>query len=158
MDWGAIGTLPEIVGVALHKSGHVGYYVGNGYAVEWRGFAYGCVKTKVAGRGWTNWYKLPFIKYNDAASTVPDVDKPDGTPDVKPDAKPDTVRNLSYKPVMMRGEDVPDVDGDDGTPLDGDERAIAEGVGADYSRVADNSAEWDDEEPSEDAWELTGRS
>ncbi len=60
--------------------------------------------------------------------------------------------------ALMRGEDVPDVDGDDGTPLDGDERAIAEGVGADYSRVADNSAEWDDEEPSEDAWELTGRS
>ena len=53
---------------------------------------------------------------------------------------------------------VPDIDGDDGTPLDGDERAIAEGVGADYSRVADSSAEWDDEEPSEDAWELTGRS
>ncbi len=61
MDWGAIGTLPELVGVALHKSGHVGYYVGGGYAVEWRGFAYGCVKTKVAGRGWTYWYKLPFI-------------------------------------------------------------------------------------------------
>lgn len=106
MENGAIGTLPEIVGIALHKSGHVGYYVGNGYAVEWRGFAYGCVKTKVAGRGWTNWYKLPFIKYNDTASTVPDADKPDATPDVKPDPTPDTVRNLSYKPTMMRGEDV----------------------------------------------------
>ena len=42
MDWGVIGTLPEIVGLALHKDGHVGYYVGNGYAVEWKGFAYGC--------------------------------------------------------------------------------------------------------------------
>ncbi|WP_395653903.1 DNA translocase FtsK 4TM domain-containing protein [Phycicoccus elongatus] len=69
--------------------------------------------------------------------------------------KPD---DLSTTLALMRGEDVPDVDGDEGTPLDGDERAIAEGVGADYSRVADNSAEWDDEEPSEDAWELTGRS
>ena len=41
MDWGVIGTLPEIVGLALTKSGHIGYYVGNGYAVEWIGFSYG---------------------------------------------------------------------------------------------------------------------
>lgn len=70
MDWGAIGTLPEIVGLALHKDGHVGYYIGNGYAVEWKGFSYGCVKTKVKGRGWTHWYKLPFIDYNDGANQV----------------------------------------------------------------------------------------
>lgn len=70
MDWGAIGTLPEIVGLALHKDGHVGYYVGNGYAVEWKGFSYGCVKTKVQGRGWTHWYKLPFIDYNDGTGQI----------------------------------------------------------------------------------------
>ena len=35
----------------------VGYTVGGGYAVEWRGFNYGCVKTKIKGRGWTHWYK-----------------------------------------------------------------------------------------------------
>ena len=97
MDNGVIGTLPEIVGIALHKSGHVGYYVGNGYAVEWRGFNYGCVKTKVAGRSWTNWYKLPFINYGAASET-----KPDATPDT------DTIRNLSYKSgkTMLRGVDV----------------------------------------------------
>lgn len=65
MEWGSISTLPDIVGLALHKDGHVGYTVGDGYAVEWRGFSYGCVKTRIAGRGWTNWYKLPFIKYGD---------------------------------------------------------------------------------------------
>ena len=70
MDWGAIDTLPEIIGVALHKDGHVGYYVGDGYAVEWKGFSYGCVKTKVKGRGWTHWYKLPFIDYNDGAAVI----------------------------------------------------------------------------------------
>jgi len=64
-SWGSIGTLPEVVGLALHKSGHVGYYVGNGYAVEWKGFAYGCVKTKVSGRGWQSWYELPFIDYGE---------------------------------------------------------------------------------------------
>ena len=61
MDWGTIGTLPEIVGLALFTDGHVGYYVGGGYAVEWRGFNYGCVKTKVKDRTWKNWAKLPFI-------------------------------------------------------------------------------------------------
>ena len=74
MDWGVIGTLPEIVGLALHKDGHVGFYVGGGYAVEWKGFAYGCVKTKVAGRGWTHWYKLPFIQYEtDGTGNIPPV-------------------------------------------------------------------------------------
>lgn len=66
VSWGTIDTLPEVVGLALHKAGHVGYYVGNGYAVEWKGFSYGCVKTKVAGRGWTHWYQLPFIHYDEA--------------------------------------------------------------------------------------------
>ena len=70
MDWGVIGTLPEVIGLALYKSGHVGYYVGEGYAIEWKGFAYGCVKTKVEGRGWTHWYRLPFIDYGDADTTV----------------------------------------------------------------------------------------
>lgn len=67
--WGTIDTLPDMVGLALHKDGHVGYSVGNGYAVEWKGFSYGCVKTKIAGRGWTYWYKLPFIDYNDEVTT-----------------------------------------------------------------------------------------
>lgn len=78
MDWGSISTLPDIVGLALHKDGHVGYTVGDGYAVEWRGFSYGCVKTKIAGRGWTNWYKLPFINYGGGITGQP-VDAP-GTP------------------------------------------------------------------------------
>ena len=62
-EWGAISTLPEIPGIALRFDGHVGYYVGNGYAVEWRGFNYGCVRTRVKDRPWTHWYKLPFIDY-----------------------------------------------------------------------------------------------
>ena len=70
MDWGDISTLPEIVGLALHKDGHVGYYIGGGYAVEWKGFSFGCVKTKVAGRGWTHWYMLPFIQYDDGTGII----------------------------------------------------------------------------------------
>ena len=72
---GVIATLPEVPGVALYKPGHAGYYVGDGYAVEWRGTAYGCVKTAVKGRGWTNWYALPFIDYGEAdmAGTARDI-------------------------------------------------------------------------------------
>ena len=96
MDWGVIGTLPEIVGLALHKDGHVGVYVGNGYAVEWRGYADGCIKTKVAGRGWTHWYRLTFIQYGPALPL---------TPDIPTDP---SVRELFYTPgkAMPRGEDV----------------------------------------------------
>ena len=53
-DWGTIDTLPEIVGLALYKDGHAGYYIGNGYAVEWQGFKWGCVKTQVKKRPWNN--------------------------------------------------------------------------------------------------------
>ena len=75
--WGTIDTLPEIPGVALRSDGHVGVYVGNGYAVEERGFSYGCVKTKVASRKWTHWFQLPFVDYGDAVFTGGSYVKPD---------------------------------------------------------------------------------
>ncbi len=71
MDWGTIDSLPEIPGLALFTDGHVGYYVGGSYAVEWRGFNYGCVKTVVKERTWKHWAKLPFIDYGDADATQP---------------------------------------------------------------------------------------
>lgn len=97
MAWGMIGTLPEIVGLALHKDGHIGYYVGNGYAVEWKGFSYGCVKTKVQGRGWTHWYKLPFIDYNDGAGQIapPAADVPESVP------QPDAAKPVGIKVVIV---------------------------------------------------------
>lgn len=45
--WGTMDSLPEVPGIALRSDGHVGVYVGGGYAVEERGFNYGCVKTRV---------------------------------------------------------------------------------------------------------------
>lgn len=64
--WGKIDTLPEVKGIALYKQGHAGYYIGNGWAVEWRGAAYGCVKTQVKERDWTHWYEIPFIDYGES--------------------------------------------------------------------------------------------
>lgn len=65
---GSIKTLPEIPGLCLHKSGHIGIYIGGGYAIEARGYKYGVVKTKVAGRGWTGWGKLADVDYSEVAS------------------------------------------------------------------------------------------
>ena len=63
--WGTMASLPEVPGLALTKDGHVGYYIGDGWAVEWQGYSSGCIKTQVSKRPWTHWYALPFIDYGD---------------------------------------------------------------------------------------------
>jgi hypothetical protein len=68
MAWGPISTIPDKPGIAVRFAGHVGVYVGNGEVVEWRGFAYGCVKTKLKNRGWTHWYELPWTEYVGASA------------------------------------------------------------------------------------------
>lgn len=56
------------VGAAVWRKGHIGIYVGKGYAIEARGSAYGVVKTKIAKRDWTHWFLLNDITYE--AATV----------------------------------------------------------------------------------------
>lgn len=68
MDWGGISSLPDEPGIAVRMSGHVGIYVGKGEVVEWRGFACGCVLTKLSERRWVHWYRLPWVEYVTAAS------------------------------------------------------------------------------------------
>ena len=62
---GTIDTLPEIPGIILYKSGHVGVYIGGGKAVECTLGRYGdgIVQTEVRGRGWTHWITIPDIEY-----------------------------------------------------------------------------------------------
>ncbi len=62
-DYGDMDEMPEIIGLALWKPGHIGIYIGNGYAIEAMGTYYGVVKTEVAGRGWSGWCKIPYIEY-----------------------------------------------------------------------------------------------
>ena len=69
--WGTIDTLPEVPGIAVRYDGHVGYYLGGGEVGEWRGFAYGCVITKLKGRKWTHWYQIPFLDYGAAGFDAP---------------------------------------------------------------------------------------
>lgn len=68
MPWGTIATLPEIVGIAVTYSGHVGYYMGGGCVIEFKGFDHGCVMTALSDGRWTHWYMLPFLDYGDHAA------------------------------------------------------------------------------------------
>lgn len=56
-------SMPEQKGILVFQPGHVGIYIGSGYVVEARGFAYGVVKTPLKSRGWTSWGKCPWISY-----------------------------------------------------------------------------------------------
>lgn len=60
---GVISTIPEVAGTLVFMDGHMGVYIGNGEVIEARGHAYGVVKTKLSGRGWTSWGYCPWIEY-----------------------------------------------------------------------------------------------
>lgn len=60
---GTIDTIPDISGVLVFMPGHAGVYIGGGEVIEARGHKYGVVQTKLAGRGWKNWGKCPYIDY-----------------------------------------------------------------------------------------------
>jgi hypothetical protein len=61
---GKISTIPEIPGLCVRKTGHIGVYLGGGYAIEARGRTYGVVRTKVSARPWTHWGELKDVDYN----------------------------------------------------------------------------------------------
>ncbi|WP_409969123.1 hypothetical protein RFF05_04020 [Bengtsoniella intestinalis] len=62
---GSISTMPETVGLAVWKDGHIGVYIGNGYVIEAMSTQYGVVKTKLSDRSWTAWLEVPYINYID---------------------------------------------------------------------------------------------
>lgn len=60
---GSINTLPEVPGLILNKTGHVGIYEGNGSVIEAKGFSYGIIRSKITDTKWTYWLVNPFISY-----------------------------------------------------------------------------------------------
>ena len=86
---GAIKTLPEMPGVIVWKSGHIGVYIGSGLVIEARGYQHGVVVSELSTQKWTNWGKLKDVSY---------------AVEAKP--KPVFTRELKYKSKMMRGDDV----------------------------------------------------
>lgn len=71
---GTLATLPEIPGIVLYMTGHVGYYVGNGRFIECAG-GVGVVEGKiqggkvVKGSKFTHWFKDVNIDYT--VATMP---------------------------------------------------------------------------------------
>lgn len=105
-QWGTMSNLPDTPGILLFKEGHVGVYVGGGYAIEAMGFNYGVRKTKVEGRGWRNWAYLPdsIISYDThggQTAPVEDVKQPEVQP-----TKPEYVLGSRILKNGMKGDDV----------------------------------------------------
>lgn len=72
---GDISKIPEVPGVLVWMSGHIGIYIGNGYVIECTPatkFAKqnhkggGVCKTKLSDRKWKKWCECPFITYTKA--------------------------------------------------------------------------------------------
>lgn len=81
-DRGDIATMPDIPGVLVFMTGHVGVYIGNGDVIEARGHEYGVVKTKLKDRSWRWWGKCPFITYTDTKSVDTSSEVVSNTPTV----------------------------------------------------------------------------
>lgn len=60
---GTIDTIPEIQGLAVWKSGHIGVYIGNGKVIEAMTTTVGVVETDLAKGAWTHWLKVPSVTY-----------------------------------------------------------------------------------------------
>lgn len=68
---GKISTIPEVRGLIVWKSGHVGVYLGGGRVAEARGFDFGTVITKLSDRPWTNWFQEVGISYEKQPTPTP---------------------------------------------------------------------------------------
>lgn len=63
VEKGAIDSIPEIPGLAVWHSGHIGIYIGGGEVIEAKGTQYGVVRTNLEDGSWTHWLKIPYITY-----------------------------------------------------------------------------------------------
>jgi len=72
-----ISTLPEIPGVLVFCSGHVGVYIGNGRVIEAYGFK-NVANRPLSAQKWTTWGKCPFILYPTAPAQQKPAQRPTG--------------------------------------------------------------------------------
>ncbi|HEX3039362.1 MAG TPA: hypothetical protein VHP54_03595 [Caproiciproducens sp.] len=64
-EYGPIAAMPDIPGLAVQMDGHIGVYVGSGEVIEAQGNRSGVKKTKLNGRGWKWYVKVPGIHYEE---------------------------------------------------------------------------------------------
>ena len=68
---GDIKTIPEIAGLLVWKSGHVGIYIGGGKVIEEAGHQQGCIESRLADKNWQKWLKHPYLEYVDTPAPSP---------------------------------------------------------------------------------------
>lgn len=73
---GAIGSFDRVEGrLVFRGSGqsmsHMGVYIGDDTVIEAKGHAYGVIKSKFTGGGWTNWGQCKFIDEDPEPVPVP---------------------------------------------------------------------------------------
>lgn len=68
---GDIKTIPEIAGLIVWKSGHVGVYIGNGKVIEEAGHQQGCIESKISDKNWKKWLKHPMLEYVSTPAPAP---------------------------------------------------------------------------------------
>ena len=63
---GPISKIPKKRGICVWYSGHTGVLTDpdKGIVCEFRGFDYGCVRTKLSERKWTNYFEHPLFDYS----------------------------------------------------------------------------------------------
>ena len=87
---GDIKTIPEIAGLIVWRSGHVGVYIGNGKVIEEAGHSQGCIESSLSSRNFTKWLKHPMLEY---------VETPAPTPKPEPD------ENVYIQmPILQKGD------------------------------------------------------
>lgn len=60
---GTMDTMPDVPGIAVWQSGHIGVYIGDGKVVEAKGTMYGVVTSELSKGSWQGWCYLPAIQY-----------------------------------------------------------------------------------------------
>lgn len=143
---GPIGTIPDIPGIIVWKSGHIGVYVGNGYTVEMQGFVKDCVKRKVTEGSWTNWGKLPasMLSYVSGSVEIPTYKLGDRT--LQKGDEGDDVSALQTALVWLGydlgsyGKAKNGVDGKFGSKTQAAVKALQEKAGLNATGVFDSSA------------------
>jgi peptidoglycan hydrolase-like protein with peptidoglycan-binding domain len=133
-ETGKISTIPDEPGLVVWKDGHIGVYIGGGYTIEMRGFAYDCVKRKVSAGSWTKWGRLPksMITYTNEPVKEPEPEE------LKVGSKGEAVKELQ-EDLLALGYELPKygADGDYGSETAAAVKAFQRAHGLPVTGVAD---------------------
>ena len=144
---GPIKSIPDIPGLVVWKSGHIGVYVGGGYTVEMRGFDYDCVRRKVKDGPWEKWGMLPetMITYDESPEPAPTPEPTKlGDRDLKKGCEGDDVKELQND-LLKLGYSLPKygADGDFGGETQKAVKAFQEKSGLTVDGVMNVGSDFD---------------